>query len=170
MTENLNEKHEKHIHNITQKIHTTTQDTQNKISDTCVQTIIQNIQNYETTIQHLEPLYTQATQLIENMEIYYLQQQNILWDSTIATKEWKTHKSDIKKHILHIEKTNVAFEFDQADILLSIRQYIRKFSSSQDKLEHTQKANAFYKLFMDIYTDLDNLCVAYGQLLRKAKR
>lgn len=80
------------------------------------------------------------------------------------------NQRDINERIRAIEKKSTVFEIEQVDINMSLRKVIKNFPSFKDKLEHTKKTNEFCKLFMDIYTDLDNICVAYGQLLRKANR
>lgn len=131
---------------------------------------MQTLQRYADTMDKLTPLYAEVTKLIMAIDRYYTEEKTNLWRAKLSVKEWTMNQKDINERIRAIEKKSDSFEFDQADINMSLRKVIRNFPSSKDKLEHTKKANAFCKLFMDIYMDLDSLCVDYGQLLRKAKR
>lgn len=131
--------------------------------------IVQTFQRYADAMDKLIPLYAETSKIIMDIDHYYTEEKANFWRAKLSIQEWRMNQKDINERIHAIEIKSDSFEFDQADINMSLRKIIRKFPCSKDKLEHTKKANAFCKLFMNIYTDLDHLCVAYGQLLRKAK-
>jgi len=131
---------------------------------------IRNLEKYVDVVDKINPLYTEVTKLIISIDKYYTQERSDLWRAKLLVKEWRMNQRDINERIRAIEKKSTVFEIEQVDINMSLRKVIKNFPSFKDKLEHTKKTNEFCKLFMDIYTDLDNICVAYGQLLRKANR
>jgi hypothetical protein len=102
--------------------------------------------------------------LIMNMEEYYLQEKATMNHLIAVTHAWHKIRENIDAKIQSIQWNLDEFDVTEADISLSLRKCAARFRSQDDTMEYDEKTNAFCTLFMNIYCDLEDLCIQYDEL------
>lgn len=118
-------------------------------------------------IKQLDTIYQKATPLINSMDAYYIAEKKYLLQARRLVTEGKLRQQDITKIMQIITENLDYFELEYHNIDKSLRKIIKKFPYPSDQQEQNKKADELNDLFIDIYSDIENILMWYSKLLHK---
>ena len=134
-----------------------------EISQRFAQKIMRNLRRYALVANKMDILYKNASILIKEIEEYYSKEQAEMWRIIASIKAGHKTTKAIDAKIQKIQADLDAFDITEADISLSLRKCANRSASQEDVMEYDEKTNAFCTLFMDIYCDIEDLCIQYDE-------